>query len=390
MLLELLEELWLRLRPRLPRIAIAVGLVGAIAYPFYWSHGLLRVEHLPATYERRAQDFWPYVTGAASPLVFRIYYRINDSDWRRIYQYGPRAPRPDFTIEIPVADLRAGENQLAIRATAPFRPSEEQVLAFGYDPSPVALPRTRDWKDVARRDLDSQDGRWETFESDLGWRVRPQPGHESYDRILAITGAFAGGRRVETDVVFHHFVGETEWGFGLLPMWGGHPESGDHLPRRGWVFSLAWFWDRYRGFGNEFSYTFRDDGNPSWVNGYRNLRVEEGARYHIRAEVVPEVDAAGRHQRYRQKLWWWKEGDDPPNAPLELADTEGTPLPPREYAVAIMSYNAVVDFGPVKVEPLPTVRVPTASAAAGGQAPAISANGTTSASGRTISPAGSM
>lgn len=328
---------------------VGVGVLSAaIVYPVYWRHDLVQVANLPSVYPRRAGDFWVYVTGETSLLITRLMYRINGSEWRRVRQAGPRAPRPQFTIEIPTEDLRAGDNELAIRAEALLRPSEESVFHFEYDPMPVKLPVTVDWADA---ELDSQDGIWEVFQAGDGWRVRPKPGYEGYDRLLAVTGAFAGGRRVETDVVFHGRVGDTEFGFGIFPLWGGHPERTDYRPRRGWSFSLAVYWDRYGGVGNEISIQV-GDARPAWVNSYRSIFLETEVRYRIEAECFEEVDSKGRHLRYRQFLRWWRDGEAPPRERVEIADTEGSPLPPGEYAVGLYAYNSKVDFGPLTVEPL--------------------------------------
>jgi hypothetical protein len=334
-------------------VAGVVAACVVLAYPFYWNASLVQIEHMPSVYPRRADNFWTYVTGGTSPLVFRLYYNINGSDWRRVHQIGPRAPRPEFSVEIPLKDLREGPNDFELRAVAIGRPSEEHVLSFQYDASPVDLPLEVDWNNIDRTDLDSQDGRWETFRSGNEWRVGPQRGYESYDRILAVTGAFADGRRVETDVVFHNRVGDTEYGFGVLTMWGGHPETEDYRPRRGWIFGLAWYWDRYHGFGNEISLTSIDDGIPDWVNSYRNMPLEHDVKYRIRVETYPEIDAAGNHLRFRQRLWWWKDGSEPPETPLDHTDVEGATLPPGEYAVGLLAYNSVLDFGPVRVERIP-------------------------------------
>jgi hypothetical protein len=52
---------------------------------------------------------------------------------------------------------------------------------------------------------------------------------------------------------------------------------------------------------------------------------------------------------------WWGEGEPAPDEWIELADTEGSPIPAREYSVAIVAHHCQADFGPVIVTPLEAV-----------------------------------
>jgi hypothetical protein len=243
---------------------------------------------------------------------------------------------------------------VVIEAGLPFLPGQTETVRFEYDPSPIELPVTIEWSDRA---LESQDGLWEAIQDGAGWRVRPRPGYEGFDRILSVVGAFPGGRRVTTDAVFRHRTGNTEYGYGVLSMWGGHPGPADFRPRRGWSFSLAWYWDRHDGVGNEVSYRYGQT-TPAWVNSYRSLSPEPGVPYAIEVECFPEVDPAGRHLRHRQRMRWWRKGDPPPDIWLELVDDAGAPLPTGEYSVALLAYNAQVEFGPVRVEAMQPRVVP--------------------------------
>jgi hypothetical protein len=184
------------------------------------------------------------------------------------------------------------------------------------------------------------------------WRVRPVPGSENYDRIIAVTGAFAGGRRVETDLIFRsNAFGQVTFGFGVLSLWGGHPDDPGVSPRRGWNYGLAWFFSHHKGVGIEFSYKY---GNApiQCVSSYRTLNLAINHRYFLIAECWPELDTSGRHLRYRQRMKWWGEGEPAPDEWIDLADTEGAPIPAREYSVAIIAHHCQADFGPVVVTPL--------------------------------------
>jgi len=55
---------------------------------------------------------------------------------------------------------------------------------------------------------------------------------------------------------------------------------------------------------------------------------------------------------------WWRRGDSPPAVWIEMTDDSGAPLPAGEYSVALLAYNSQVDFGAVRVEPMPARVVP--------------------------------
>jgi hypothetical protein len=310
----------------------------------------VQVFDLPDSFSRRSGDLTVNISGAISKFTKEVRYRLNDGHWQKVARGAPRAPEPLFLIELEAKKLHAGTNTLTIEASAFGRPPQSYQRQFKYDPSSVSLPITRDW---LNSDLEAYDGYWEKFLSDGVWRVRPKPGFEGYDRILMVAGAFAEGRRIETDVIFRYaVVNGREYGFGVLPLWGGHPDQIGHSPRRGWSFSIVWYWSRYRGVGSEFSYKF--GATPSdWVNSYRNLTLEAEVKYAIMVECWPEYDENGKHLRYAQRSKWWKWGTPEPDDWIELIDTAGAPLPSAEYGVALVAYNCQVDFGPLVAKPLP-------------------------------------
>jgi hypothetical protein len=203
-------------------------------------------------------------------------------------------------------------------------------------------------------ELEPQDGIWERVTANGEARVRPKPGFEGYDRILLVTAPFEGGRRIETSVVFRRSTAPDglDWGFGVLALWGGHPDDWTTLPRRGWSFGLGWYWSKPGGVGNEISYR-RGPGTPRWVNGYRDFAPVPDQEYALIIEAAPELGPRGEHLRYRQRLKWWPSGRSEPAEWQELSDAQGVRLPEGEYAVALLSLRAQVEFGPVSVSALP-------------------------------------
>jgi hypothetical protein len=304
--------------------------------------------HCPDTYSRRSADVTANITGAVSPFVSDLRYRVNGGGWIDLEHRPPRVPEPEFTLELAAADLEPGVNEVELTGKRYGFKKETVVWKFTYDPSPVRLPVVQDWSDP---DLDAHDGRWEVFEVDGEKRARPAPGHEDYDRILVVTGAFPGWRRVETDVTYRLYTSNKPFGFGVLPMWGGRPDADGLLPRRGWNFSLLWYYSHYEGVGQEFSY--RDSGAaPDWVANYRNLRMRPDTRWHLVVECGPVQDALGDHVYYYQRSKWWPYGDEEPEEWLVLTDRQGATLPPGEFCVALNAHRVRVEFGAVRVLPM--------------------------------------
>jgi len=341
------------------RILLPGLLIAALAGASYARLGageagpLIAVHHEPRTVARRAGDLTVNIGGALAPAVERARWRLGNGPWETVAQGAPRVPAPGFVIEVAPARLLPGPNRVTIEAFARGRPPESRTVEFDYDPTPVRLPLRVDWERVAATTgLDSQEGRWEVVRGDDGpARVRPAPGAEGYDRLLLVAGAFPGGRRVETDIIFRREVPGGPSGFGVLTMWGGRPDADGAAPRRGFRFALAWVYSRYKAVGGEFS--DKDGGRPgAWAAAYRSFRPVPGVRYRLVAEAWPESDGAGRHVRHRQRLKWWADGEPEPSAWIEVADDEGAPIPPGEYGVALIAQRAQAEFGPVVIRPL--------------------------------------
>jgi hypothetical protein len=303
----------------------------------------LSIDHCPSRFTRRAGELTANVTGrwaGEGPIL----YRLDDGAWRTLTPDSDRFPDGAFTIELRPAELSAGPHVLAVRAG-----QREVTRRFSYTDEPVVLPFVQRWE----HDLEVVDGTWERITVDGELWVRPLPGTEGYDRIVAATGALAGGRRVEVDVVLRKATHRDRmWGFGALPLWGGHVDDPEQAPQRGWSFAVAWYYSRPNGVGMEFSRRI-GDGEAAWVASYRNAEVEPGRRYRIVAEAWPEHDAAGGIARVRQRMKWWAVDQPEPEAFLELVDRPSVALRETEFAVALVAHRCQAEFGPVRVSPVP-------------------------------------
>lgn len=309
------------------------------------SEPLVVVYHEPVHFDRRSDDFSANVPGALLDEKVEATFSLNGAPHVAIPQGGHRSPPPRFIIEMDAAALRTGRNRLEIRARKGWR-KQELAFDFTYDALPPVLPIELDWENAP---IVVEDGHWQRFRTEEGeWRVRSEPGDEGYDRVIVFAGAFPGARRVETDVIYRYRVESGEWGFGLLPLWGGRPDEPGFRPKRGWLFSLSWFFERYRGVGNEFS-TRKGVEPPSFTTAYQDLAIEPGVRYRLVTESWAETGPQGEFRRYAQRMKWWPAGQPEPSAWIELADDQRLPLPERDYGVAFVCYRSQVDIGKVRI-----------------------------------------
>ncbi|MBN2009921.1 hypothetical protein JW960_11315 [candidate division KSB1 bacterium] len=328
-------------------ILVLVG-IGIFGNHFSNSNSnLIHIFHQPDSYSRRYGYFTANICGTIDQHVEKVQYRLNDGQWQDLTQAGPRVPPPLFTLELRDKYLETGKNFVNLKAIPYSGSTSELNLVFDYDPTPIKLPIIQNWSDV---DLDVQDGHWETFIKDGEWRVRPKIGSEDYDRVLAVSGAFAGGRRIETDLIFHVNKGDP-YGFGVLPLWGGRPDDDGVLPSRGWNFSLVWYYSHYNGIGMEFSYKYGEN-SPAWVSAYRNIQIVPEVKYTLIIECWPEAGSDGKHICYKQRMKWFRSGETDNFDWLKLSDIEGSPLPESEYAVALVAHRTQVSYGPVKITKL--------------------------------------
>ena len=331
-------------------VIIGAVIVGVVEFAQYRSSPLVTIVHLSDSYPRRSGSLSANVTARVSDHVRKVKFRVNNHLWHQIGDiWSVRRVNRVMTFEMPLEELTPGVNQLQIEAQAPLRDEERLELVFSYDPSAVALPVHRVWKD---EELEAQDGYWESVEVEGEWRVRPKLGYEGYDRILLVTGAFPAPRRIETYAVFREArpTARNELGFGVLSLWAGHPGAWSHLPRSGWSFAMGLYWSKPGGVGGEISH-HEGISPPKWVNSYRNAPLIDNERYHIVIEVEEER-VEGQHHFYRQRVKIWPDSEPEPDQWLVVTDKEGARLPEGEYAVALFALDCQVEFGPVDVLPL--------------------------------------
>ncbi len=308
---------------------------------FGYGGPMIRLHHRPRRVRRRGGDLLLTAAGRVATWVESVAWRLDGEPWQPAGMGGLRAPRGEFTADVPCDGLAAGDHRLEVEARGPGDRRAVESVDFRYEPSPDSLPLTEDWTgDPAAFETD--DGHWETTPAPDGSTcVRPVPGTEGYDRILMVTGLLSGGRRVETTATLRREIGYKEWGYGVLPAWAGRPDDDGAVPRRGWLYGLGWWFNAGGGAGLEISR--RSSAAPPVIERrYEPMEAEVGRTDSVICEAFPHGDG------WRLRLKWWPVGTPEPAEWLELDDADGCRLP-DESAVALVCYGCNAEFGPVTV-----------------------------------------
>lgn len=310
-----------------------------------WNAQPIRVTSHPSTYSRRHGDFTANIVGEFSHAVVKGTYSLNGGSPRQLRWHLPRVPKPLFVIELTDAEMRSGKNSVCLTAQCWTGRTVSHVFEFDYDDAPVDLPVKVNWADC---EVDAQDGIWERFEGDLGPSLRLLSGHERYDRIVAVTGAFPIEREIFAELIFRSRKNRRPFGFGVLSLWGGRPDSRPDCGREGWNFAIAWYYSNYAAVGMEFSYRSGVE-DPSWVATYRDWDLRPGERQRLRIVTSLNECNADDDPHIRQRLKWWNSAEEEPDEWMELSDIHGCRLPIAEYGVALIAHNCSVEFGNVSI-----------------------------------------
>ncbi len=299
------------------------------------------LDALPNEIGPRSGDLTLNVSGILKPNQ-QAEWQWNGGDWWPVGQTQPRAPAPEFIIEIPADQITVGTNTLALRITNQDGESDQYEHRFDVQPdkAPGAMMP------------EPHDGIWD-WQPALS-AVRPRPGHEGYDRVFILNPQVSGGRHLTATVAFdrstqswtHRLRYGPQYGFGLVPLWGGHPDPEEVRPRRGWLYGLAWYYAREEGFGSEAAN--RQGGDPiEVVKQYATLSPGADAEIDAYAALVKSSQDAF--------LGWClvsvlsnSDGELRPD-PLFV---EPSILPERDYAAALIAHRTAVTFSDIAWQPL--------------------------------------
>ena len=340
-------------------LAVLVGSIIIVSiealFNFAEEDQLIRFYQVPDKFSKKADYLTLNVSGElALPrrLTSIKSYKINGQRWNLPQTRNSRIKGREFVLEFFAEDLKPGVNKIAVKVENLFGSERIVSISVNYDDTLVELPEGVDGHSGS---LEPQDGQWEVVETNHQDVIRPIPGTEGYDRILLASGAFKGGRRVEATMRFVGQASESEdFGFGILPLWGGHPDTLNRSPRRGWKYGLAWYYNPEGGIGIEYSDKFSAERHIRVAKFSKFLAIP-GSRHKIIVDSHQTVNKQGQHLGYRQSMTWYALDSKDQLIKMELDDTREQPLAHIHYSVALLAHRAQVEFWDITITPLPPV-----------------------------------
>jgi regulation of enolase protein 1 (concanavalin A-like superfamily) len=251
----------------------------------------------------------------------------------------PRIGRDgDFNIELDLAQLPPGPNQVEIVATDRRGYETHRLVTVRYDGlTQWPFPYTTNWSSAARIADVAQvvDGLW-TIEGD---NVRPvEPG---YDRVITFGERTWKNYEVSAPFTINRLTFDT-WhqGFGLAVGWQGH--AGTARPRMEYPFGMICFYYRRNPYESYHLWLLASETPWDITHDGRDNYLSPGVRYvmKMRSETIGDGTA-----RYSCKVWPATSAE-----PAEWAVTADWPA--RDGSVIIVADYADVSFGPVTARPL--------------------------------------
>ena len=335
---------------------VLVIVLGIAEYRFSFGEtsNYIRFYSMPPSFLNKADGITLNIHGKLNEFVSIEHYRINNRQRIQSRTGSPRLNENEFVIEFLAEDLNAGENILNVTIVNLLGSKRQVELVFNYDSTPPKLPVLINWTNTS---LESQDGQWEKVKKGGQVLVRPVPGTEGYDRILLASGAFKGSRRVESIVTFVKGAKSNKlFGFGIIPLWGGHADSTRNSPRRGWKYGLGWYYSKEKGIGVEFSDKV-DDEKHITLSKYTKFKPIPGKRYKIVIDSKQILSARGEHLTYFQTMTWTRLDSNQPPISVELYDKRNEPFGDFQYSVALLAHRAQVEFNSVTISVLEPIIV---------------------------------
>jgi regulation of enolase protein 1 (concanavalin A-like superfamily) len=268
-----------------------------------------------------------YTLNGASAVALSV-----GPDGRRLVSSG------DFNVDLATANLNAGANLVAIKATDGLGNVNTDTVTVNYQPAPIwPLPYTIEW-DSLSGDADIQnvaqvvDGKW-TLD---GSQVRTvEPG---YDRLIAIGDMAWDDYEVLVPITIN--TQPSSFGAGILFRWNGHTDSPAQCgqPKCGWLPLGAILWAR--------SGRIEVYGNGGSIIDTQSRTLTSGVTYWFRGRV--ETNAIGG--LYKLKVW---EDGQPEPGDWDITGQENL-TDPQNGSMMLITHQADVSFGPVTVTNLPS------------------------------------
>jgi hypothetical protein len=302
---------------------------------------------------RRSGALTANFSGRVGSGASSLEYSINNGAWIPVDLSSKAFDQETVTLQVPRSLILGGQqlNHVFVRGSTWLKETEAEFpVRFVYDDAPPALPLV--WS-AAKGRTESDHGLWVQQARDGDPLIQPVPGTEGYDRILLLSGAFAGARRIRARIVY--LQGSLPHpgmlhGYGLIPLWGGNVDEDGVCPRRGWRYGLCWFYSAEQGYGIEFSNKPGAQEHDT-VNRYAAFEPQPGRVERILIEAWPTQDEgafSGWHIRAKR----WFEDEQEPQAWLQFSDSGGKRLPEQEYAVAFLAHRCSAGIFEARIEKL--------------------------------------
>ncbi len=260
------------------------------------------------------------------------------------------AERGDFNIELAIADLHAGANQVVITATDQNTLVSSATMTVNYTVGAVwPLPYTADWgvASTIHAVAPVVDGQW----AKSGNTIRPLV--FAYDRLIGIGDLSWQSYEVVVPVTIHAIDEEgyafpsSGPGVGILIRWQGHYQEAAEQPRVGWrnLGALGWFRWGKDGLGNPIA--------NGQMLGYNGVQITTNYQlipsfelpYLMRMQVETVTDAG---DWYRFKVW---PADQAEPTEWQMVG-QGFAGEPEHGSFLLVAHEADASFGTVEVCPL--------------------------------------
>jgi regulation of enolase protein 1 (concanavalin A-like superfamily) len=287
-------------------------------------------------------------TVSDSDGVASLSYRVNGGPPRPL-TIGPDQRRlqweGDFNADIPVDQLRIGENQITLTAIDNGGRSTSRTVTLLRGDQSATLPYQLEWR--ADQPVSAQalvvDGKWTVSEE--GLRI-DQTG---YDRLVVVGDPNWSEFEVTVPVTVHGFgpaahtylSGGPMFGLGLR--WQGHEARDNSQPAWGWNDTGGFAWYRFHESGPRFELMGGAEDDPSV---HASVLVDFGVTY----QLTVRVENRGGVTRYQARMWR-EDLPEPTYWLLELEDDDG----PERGAVVLIAHQIEATFGTVEVRPLPPI-----------------------------------
>jgi hypothetical protein len=290
----------------------------------------------------------------SSVPIISLSYSLNGGSYLplRIGPDNKRLANPgDFNIDISLANLLPGNNEIEITAQDVFGSSSQRHISVAYPggaPDWIAGSYLFDWGTAEKVEELAQivDGYW-TIDGDS---VRPTA--FDYDRLLAVGDMSWRDYTVTVPITFYDIDPEGYLppsdgpGVGVLVRWRGHFNNGNNRgPVDGWSHfgALGWYrWQRDIGSLPEGLQLMSHGGHELGSN-FRQLTAGTTYNFKIKVESSPNLTEPAL---YKFKVWSAIE----PEPPTWDFEERGHIKEPASGSFLLVAHHVDARFGPVQVD----------------------------------------